>query len=344
MPEGPWIIDLLAVPEDSRDLDWLKAALQTVVHLEFATIPPYLCAMWSIKSGEGRAYDHLREVVMEEMLHLGFTCNMLTTIDETPRLFPDAAPSYPTKLPGGVRPNLTVPLRGLTRDGIKDVFMEIEKPQHDISGTDSTDENDPTIGNFYDAILGAFTALPTDTVIGERQLGKKIDIRENVTATLFRIESITDVMKAIKVIKEQGEGTSPSPFESSKEIAYDLAHYFRFAELHTGKELVPDPMTGGIEFTGNDIPFPDTPPMAEVPPGGDQNAPDNVAAKLLEFDQTYTNMLKQLQGAWENGSLSNLNASIYDSMLRLTDLAAEIMTIEITPGGPTYGPCFRIAE
>ena len=39
--------------------------------LEFATIPPYLTAMYSIKAGENRqVYDVIRSVVMQEMLHM----------------------------------------------------------------------------------------------------------------------------------------------------------------------------------------------------------------------------------------------------------------------------------
>src|SRR5690242_7881501 len=124
MAEGAQIVELMGVSPSEHDLDWLKESLQAAIHLEFATIPPYLCAMWSIKTASGRAYDHLREVVMEEMLHLGLACNMLTAIGGTPRLFPNAAPKYPCPLPGGVRPGLIVPLRGLTPEGVKNVFME----------------------------------------------------------------------------------------------------------------------------------------------------------------------------------------------------------------------------
>jgi Ferritin-like len=343
MPEDARISGLLEVPQEERGLEWLKAALQTAARLEFATIPPYLCAMWSIKSGDGKAYEHLREVVMEEMLHLGLVCNMLTSIGETPKLYPEAAPAYPCSLPGGVRPGLEVPLKGLTRDGIRDVFMEIEKPHHDVSGVDPTDETDPTIGDFYDAILAAFSSLPEWTATNQRQLAKQIRIRDGVQAFLFKIESKTDVAKAIGVIKEQGEGTASSPLDTYKGMSMDLAHYFRFAELFHGKEIVFE--AGIIEFTGPDIPFPDVYPMAEVPAGGHQgpDLPPAVAEKLSEFDQAYTTMLKQLQAAWEHGQIGKLNASV-GTMFSLTDLATELMQMEMSQGDSTYGPCFRISE
>jgi hypothetical protein len=104
-------------------------------------------------------------------------------------------------------------------------------------------------------------------------------------------------------------------------------------------------MNGGLSYTGEEIPFPETYPMAEIPPGGYQGSsiPPEVAGKLLEFDQAYTTMLKQLQSAWETGQLSKLNGSI-GTMHGLSDIATELMQMEISPGGPTYGPCFRIVE
>ena len=65
---------------------------------------------------------------------------------------PNAVPNYPCGLPGGLRPNLVVPLKGLLakEDVLK--FMEIERPQHDLGGR-LPDDNSPTIGTFYGAIL-----------------------------------------------------------------------------------------------------------------------------------------------------------------------------------------------
>src|SRR3954447_18309533 len=48
-PTKNTIIDLMRVSPADHDLEWLKSSLQAAVELEMATIPPYLCAMWSIK-------------------------------------------------------------------------------------------------------------------------------------------------------------------------------------------------------------------------------------------------------------------------------------------------------
>lgn len=348
MPDSPHVADLLTTPSAGRDLTWLKQALQTALKLEFATLPPYLCAWWSIKSASGRASDHLREVIMEEMLHLGLACNMLTAIGGTPRLYPDASPAFPGPLPGGVRPGLVVPLQGLTREAVKTVFMEIEKPHHDISGVDPTDETDPTIGDFYDAIQGAFESLPDQPLTGTPQQERQIPVVENAIALLFKIQSKDDARRAIHVIKEQGEGTATSPFDDSKHIAGDLAHYFRFAELYHGKQLVLG-QEGTITYTGADVPFPDAYPMSVVPSGGYKSADveQTVQQKLLKFDQNYTKMLKKLQLAWEAGSPEEADEAFDESvsaMFSLRGPARQLMQIPIPGGTGTYGPCFRISE
>ena len=78
------IQQLMSVPKAGRRRNWLKGALQHAIQLEFSTIPPYLCAMWSIQS-EGDAVSGIIEsVVMQEMLHMGLACNMLVGIGGQP--------------------------------------------------------------------------------------------------------------------------------------------------------------------------------------------------------------------------------------------------------------------
>ena len=79
------ILDLMQVPARGHDVNWLKQGLQAAVELEFATIPVYLCGMWSIQEQSGPAYERINSIVIEEMLHMGLACNMLTTLDGTPR-------------------------------------------------------------------------------------------------------------------------------------------------------------------------------------------------------------------------------------------------------------------
>jgi hypothetical protein len=164
---------------------------------------------------------------------------------------------------------------------------------------------------------------------------------------LFAINSKDDALRAIDLIKEQGEGTTASPRDPSAgpSAEDDMAHFYKFSELEQGKKIVKDPATGKFVFSGPPIPFPDVYPMAEVPEGGWQGAgvPGPVATKLAAFDQKYTTMVKQLDQAWESGDSDKLATSV-GTMRGLKSLARGLMQIEITPGGKTYGPCFRITE
>ena len=75
------IRELLQVPETARTVGWLKRSLAAAIKLEFATIPPYLTAMWSIR-GRDPVADTLLEIAVEEMLHMALACNMLAGLGE----------------------------------------------------------------------------------------------------------------------------------------------------------------------------------------------------------------------------------------------------------------------
>ena len=52
------------------------------MQIELYTIPPYLCALYSIKDGTNReARDVIQTVVMEEMLHMALVANLLIAVD-----------------------------------------------------------------------------------------------------------------------------------------------------------------------------------------------------------------------------------------------------------------------
>src|SRR5437867_1950434 len=125
MPLDTTIADLMTAAE--HDLMWLKKSLHAAIKLEFATIPPYLCAYWSIKGGPVAQSVHV--VFREEMLHMGLACNLLVALGGSPSLnAPDAVQSYPGKLPGGVHPGLDVSLQRLSLEQLN-VFLTIEYPE-----------------------------------------------------------------------------------------------------------------------------------------------------------------------------------------------------------------------
>ena len=325
------------------DLDHLRVSLQAAVTLEFATIPPYLCALWSIKDELHPVAKSIREIVQEEMLHMALVCNMLAALGGHPQIS-TAAPAYPGKLPHGVHPKLTVSLAGLN-DAMLRVFMEIERPEK-VSGDLARDANaeldeaqpeslrahskgDTTIGEFYDEILAAFERL-SPSLSPDRQ----------VTGPLAwkALLSVADVRDYIGVIKRQGEG-SDSPIDSGDD---DLAHFYRFAEVYKGKRLQKDPTTGKFVF-GEPLPRPEVWPMASVPEGGysQEALPSALRKHLRGFDETYSHLLDLLQSVWEyDGGQASFWQAI-EVMFALQQHAKPLIQTPIDGGKGNYGPCFR---
>jgi len=322
------IVELMQ-PEAQHDLAWLRQSLQAAIELELATIPPYLCGLWSIKAQGGPAYDLIDSVVLEEMLHMGLVCNMLTAIGGTPQIVAGYQQlTYPGPLPGGVRPKLMVYLGGLTKDYLGSVYMEIEFPEKGPVAL-AFGEEYPTIGAFYDAISSAFEQLapPMST---KNQL-----ISEGISLT--KVGTVADAVKAITEIKEQGEGTSQSPLAT--DFGGELAHYYRFAEIFNGKKLIQ--VGGKWNYSGDPIPFPDVYPMTPVPAGGYPNPSSQTKQALQAFNQKFATVLNNLESAWTNGNQNDLSKAV-GTMLGLQSLANSLMQIPRVDQNGVYGPEFRL--
>ena len=92
---------LMAAVDAGMTVERLRAHFQTAVELEHSTIPPYLCALYSMDAEKNAfAYQAIQGVVMEEMLHMIQAANILTAIGGAPELYsPKFIPEYPTYLP-----------------------------------------------------------------------------------------------------------------------------------------------------------------------------------------------------------------------------------------------------
>lgn len=322
----------------SDGLIWLRDSLDAAIRLEFSTIPPYLCALWSIKDQASPAADSIRRVVQEEMLHMALACNMLVAIGGTPSIAePNFAPVYPGKLAGGVHNELVVHLQGLSDEALKG-FMIIELPKHSMK--DETSKGHETIGAFYDRLRKAFCALEPEFTT-DRQIAGPL--------AWFPIRDLHDVAEAIKVIEEQGEGSDIAPGEgtSSGTEGPSLAHFYRFLEIYACRRIEPLPDEKVWGF-GEKIERPESYPMAPVPPGGypanGGDIPANVAVLLDEFDTSYTKLLSQLGRLWQKGDQGALVQAI-ETMFSLQEPARTLMQIPISGDtSATYGPCFRFKE
>src|SRR5437763_959463 len=117
------IQELMDVSPANRDLDWIKTSLQNAVRLEFATIPPYLCGMWSVKHDNDPVFRIIKKVAVDEMRHMGLALNMLVAVGGVPKMdSPEFVLPYPCELPGKVHPGLEIGLVGLSIDVVKNVY------------------------------------------------------------------------------------------------------------------------------------------------------------------------------------------------------------------------------
>jgi Ferritin-like len=316
-----------------RDRAWLMEALQAAVELELFTMPPYLIAMWSIKDETSYAARTLREIVYEEMEHMALACNLLAAIGGAPRINrAPAIPVYPGPMPGGVCPDLSIGLSGLTPDVVR-LFMQIERPEDptfvlEAPGFELHGETFTTIGAFYETIRATFHSLE----------GLRISVDHQISGPMAPriIEDLDCVDGAIHQIRVQGEGTmSPLCY------APDLAHYYRFQELEQQRRLLWEEQTNNFRWADH-LPFPDVYPVAPIPAGGYRVrdvAPD-VAALLHAFDDAYTHVLDELQSAWGTGGQAALWRAL-EWMFSLRDRACALMEAPIPGTEQRYGPCFR---
>ncbi|MFF8399403.1 ferritin-like protein [Streptomyces sp. NPDC016172] len=343
------IVELMDAPDEQRDSDWLKDALQQAVMLELATLPPYLSALWSIEDQGSDVAAAISRIVFDEMSHLGLAGNLLTTIGGTPRLADHkTVPRYPGPLPGGVRPELTVFLSGLTKNSL-DLFSRIEEPDDPVaeSGSGRT-----SIGAFYTAIHEAFRLHP-ELITGARQI-RRFMTHHGEGNDVVVLSSPTDVEQAIGIIKEQGEGTAASPENPHPGEQGELAHFYVFRELFHGRKLIrtsqnPDRW----EFAGDAIPMPSALPMGTVPAGGWEAgglpAPDDeTRQQLAEVNHQYSEMLRFLEQAWQATAPAMMQSKLSAAVTRMRFLVgpSQLLMQRALPDGSgrTYGPEFRYMD
>jgi hypothetical protein len=276
----------------------LQDALQIAMQLEFSTIPPYLCAQWSIDNNgdPSNVAGLIANIVIQEMLHFALAGNMLNAIGRTPSIANAAfIPTYPTHtLPGGIRLRHEVDLRPLSQAQLE-VFEEIEKPEFPPAALTLT-KRPATIGAFYDTIAAGFNTVrpsinPQAHFVTITEMappfGPISDPKNGQILTL------ADAQAAIMRIKQEGEGTRGDP-DQPDDVANDqtFAHYYVFKEISEGKKLQRQP-NGRWAFSGAAITFPTVHPFAKS-----TVIPDPSGA----FNQTLAALLTELQTCWTAGA------------------------------------------
>ncbi|MBR0756716.1 ferritin-like protein [Bradyrhizobium jicamae] len=285
----------------------LQAALQTAMQLEFATIPPYLCAQWSINDDPSNVQDLIEQVVVQEMFHFALAGNMLSAIGGTVSIAnANFVPTYPThKLPGGIPQKLAVDLQPLSPNQLQ-VFMQIELPEFPPVALMALRDAPATIGAFYDTIAAGFTAVQPAINLNANFVNMK-------EAT--QIKSIADAQAAIALIKAEGEGTPGDPDQPPPDNTTELAHYYQFKEVFVGKQLVQT--NGKWGFTGAAIQMPTVFNFTKSTITPDPS---------LAFNQAMSSLLTSLQSCWTDGGPVDIGA-----MFSLADLGRGLIQQGIQP-------------
>ncbi|WP_218511871.1 ferritin-like protein [Variovorax sp. dw_308] len=278
------------VSEGIATVPELRDALQLAMQLEFSTIPPYLCAQWSIDTGAdaGGIAGMIGRIVIQEMYHVALAGNMLSAIGGVPAIAnADFIPAYPTNsLPGGIPQALAVDLKPLSNQpqdqSQLDVFLQIEKPEFPpvallVAVAPST------IGAFYTTLSQAFGTV------------QNIPFNSNanfvVSGEAVAIRNLGDAQSAIARIKQEGEGLAGDPDEPQG-VGTPFAHYYTFKEILKGRRL--KKTNGAWSFDGDAIAYP-----AHIYDFAPSNTVPNPS---LTFNRLLATLLTQLQACWTNGA------------------------------------------
>lgn len=351
-----------------KDLPQLRACLLTALQLELSTIPPYLCALYTIKDGSSQqAAALVRSVAVEEMLHMVLVANILNaitdpkTIKEGELLFDvkNIIPNYPTPLPGNIvpkmppgKPAFTVNLRKFSREAI-DGFCTIERPSDpDESLTNPTAFDG--IGQFYQAIRwglkhmnekairegnknGIFTGDPKRQVTPEHYYGSG--------GKILKVENYEDAESAIEEIVGQGEGIDGTI--AANEVMFgegiEYAHYFKFQEIACGRmysandtnfQMPVKSIPTGKHF---DVSWSSVFNMKENPKMKDYENNPPLLEKAKGFNRTYVQLLNNI-----NRAVSGNPELLIEGITVMYDLkykALELLNIPLGNGecaGPTF--------
>ncbi|CAG8611768.1 13862_t:CDS:10 [Funneliformis mosseae] len=293
---------------ENATLDDFYELLQLALQIELTTIPPYLYAMYSIKTGTeiGDKLKHLiRHVSEEEMLHAALVANLIVSIGRKPIFYSrEAIPLYPNPLPHIKQGEIMV---HLSKADVKTIntFIQIEAPDvqdkypHSIpqkarnpllrlgflkmlgkeaGNVDSSEDDLDSIGNLYDAIAECFKKFNDQIKYDTKfQLEPGMGYAPS-TGTgkdgLIIIDDLKAAEYAINLIKIQGEG-SVSEFEAS--------HYETFKKC---LNLIKNASSEDYQLW----------PVITDP---DKSMfPDSIVSIAKAFDAAYCYLMLMLQNVW----------------------------------------------
>lgn len=334
------------------------------MQLEHATIPPYLTALYSIHPGtNSEAYHVIRVVVIEEMLHLTLSANILNAVGGTPDLTrADFVPEYPACLPDG-ETDFAVDLQPFSEDAVN-TFLKIERP---AKAPDEGSQLQPrrradgqllaaspadhgmqyySIGEFYAEIGRGLDHLEdqasqngTTIFTGDPDRQVKPEYYYSGGGGLTTVGDLQSALGAISLIAEQGEGLGGRIYDTE----HELAHYFRFQQLLIGRyyqdgDKADEPTGPPLEFDWKAVfPVKRNARLDDYPEGSELHA------AAVDFNEYYADFLAFLTRAY-TGQPDMLIEAVA-RMFRIRDKMTRLIHNPI-PGmaGLNAAPTFEVAS
>lgn len=321
--------------ETITSVEDLRVHLQFAIGLEWATIPAYLAALYSIPDGDNTAASGvIQSVVIEEMLHMALAANVLNAIGGEPSTAPvedvpapgtvsSPVPVFPGQIP--FLPTIELHLRRFSPEAL-DLFLEIEHPASETPAC--PDVGYGSIGAFYHAIC---VALEDENICPDSLFEEFAETRGHCqirpqdfyggAGVLHEVTCRQDAVRAIGKIVTQGEGISESVLHEKADergvavsrlgipvgdddVLRDgwkmYSHYARFREIRAERHYRPD-QDIGQRPAGAVLPvdWDRVYPMATDPGNPDKDySGTDVEAALHSFDVTYTTLVDDLYAAF----------------------------------------------
>ena len=302
----------------------LGALLQTALALEFATVPPYLSAAYSLKRENQEIIHLIARSAREEMLHMTVVANLMNAIGISPDIVL-ATPTYPYDLDMLENP-IRLELKSFSLDLVEKVFMQIETPEEPVDySTLGIGPKPTTIGLFYNQIIEIIKddLIPDLFANAEQNVYKQIEVDPNFTSIKymsnsdsgkyplasgfnFIIRDKTSAIQHLEWVVDQGEGAAELDPLTAEGIP---GHYYRFESVLEEKYLIKDTTAEkGFSFTGGDLPFTKTATYQFVDNAKAEDFLDNefVFEEMSYFNQQYTRMVDLLQMAFNCPDLSQV--------------------------------------
>lgn len=338
--------------QEQPDLHWIRGALQSAVAIEHAAMPLYAAAMYSLEVQNYPAYNTLRSVLMEEMLHMAAAGNALAALGGQPRIKSLDPTMIVDKLPGPIR-DVRGRFAKLSRRQLE-TFMRLEAPQELVVTAEEAGRNAQgygSIGAFYRAIAVAVEQNADAVVAAVRGEQRSNQVGGNLGYAVITPDAdpVKQLLSSIDLIIDQGEGNGQTTLTAGQPSGGELSHYARFAELRFGRAYsgpVPDDTAGLAaegqrrNFRGSPISWPTVINFLAVPRDGyravlrlDPNRAQ-VEKALRNFDQAYTRMLLALDDCW-NGPAADSWPALGRAVFEMNELRVsscfEILRQQIPP-------------